>query len=79
MHQGEEVARGERMNSIRQVFNSKSADERDGVPSTAMEQRWAQLCHQAATESDPQKLISIVAEINLMVEQRGKQLMAQGK
>ncbi len=37
-------------------------------------QPWLQLCKQAASEQDPQRLIARVAEINRLLEAKGERL-----
>ena len=44
-------------------------------------ERWLQLCHQATTEHDPEKLFQLVHEINALLEEkqaRLNQLQAEG-
>ncbi len=35
-----------------------------------MEERWKKLCEQAAAETDPDRLMELVAEINDLLEER---------
>ncbi len=35
-----------------------------------MEERWKKLCEQAAAETDPDRLMELVAEINQLLEER---------
>jgi hypothetical protein len=39
-------------------------------------ERWMQLCEQAANEQDPEKLMKLVAEINLLLEAKQKRVQA---
>jgi hypothetical protein len=34
------------------------------------EERWKELCKQASTEHDPQKLLALIQEINRLLEER---------
>ncbi len=36
----------------------------------AMEERWRKLCEQAAAETDPDRLMELIAEINKLLEER---------
>ncbi len=38
------------------------------------EERWKQLCDQAAKEKDPNKLMELIAEINRLLEAREQRL-----
>ena len=38
------------------------------------EQRWKELCMQAAVEQDSDRLMSLITELNLLVEQRQNSL-----
>ncbi|MGH9503780.1 MAG: hypothetical protein ACRD20_13085 [Terriglobales bacterium] len=38
------------------------------------EQRWMQLCAQAAKEQDPQKLMELIVEINALLEAKERRL-----
>jgi hypothetical protein len=38
-------------------------------------ERWRELCEQAASEYDPQKLRELVVEINRLLEERQRQLL----
>ena len=40
-------------------------------------ERWFQLCEQAATEQDPQKLLELVKEINELLEAKERRLNQQ--
>ncbi len=37
-------------------------------------ERWMQLCEQAATEQDPEKLMALIAEINRLLEAKERRL-----
>jgi hypothetical protein len=37
-------------------------------------ERWLQLCEQAATEQDPEKLMALIAEINRLLEAKERRL-----
>ena len=37
-------------------------------------ERWLQLCEQAATEQDPEKLMELIAEINRLLEAKERRL-----
>ena len=39
-------------------------------------ERWMQLCEQAANEQDPEKLMKLIAEINLLLEAKQKRAQA---
>jgi hypothetical protein len=41
-------------------------------------ERWMQLCEQAANEQDPEKLMRLIAEINLLLEAKQKRVQAGG-
>jgi len=38
------------------------------------EERWKQLCAQAAQEQDPEKLVKLITEINRLLEAKRKRL-----
>jgi hypothetical protein len=40
------------------------------------EERWKELCKQAATEQDPHKLSGLVKEINSLLKEKGDRLKA---
>ena len=40
-------------------------------------ERWLQLCEQAATEQDPEKLMALIAEINRLLEAKERRLRAE--
>ncbi len=40
----------------------------------AKEERWKRLCEQAASETDPEKLVLLMREFDLMLEERQRQL-----
>ena len=42
------------------------------------EERWKELCKQAATEQDPHKLSELVTEINRLLKEREDRLKALG-
>jgi hypothetical protein len=42
-----------------------------------IEARWKELCTQAASERNPSELTRIVTELNLMLEQRERILIAE--
>ncbi|MGH9545017.1 MAG: hypothetical protein ACRD23_07355 [Terriglobales bacterium] len=37
-------------------------------------ERWMQLCEQAASEQDPEKLMALIAEINQLLEAKQRRL-----
>jgi hypothetical protein len=37
-------------------------------------ERWMQLCEQAATEQDPEKLMALIAEINRLLEAKERRV-----
>ena len=37
-------------------------------------ERWMQLCEQASTEQDPEKLMKLIAEINRLLEAKERRL-----
>jgi truncated hemoglobin YjbI len=37
-------------------------------------ERWLQLCEQAATEQDPEKLMALIAQINRLLEAKERRL-----
>jgi len=37
-------------------------------------QRWQELCEQAATEQDPERLMHLIREINVLLEAKEKRL-----
>lgn len=41
---------------------------------TAKEERWKKLCEQAAVEKDPERLVLLMREFDLMLEERQRQL-----
>ena len=43
------------------------------------EGRWKELCAQAATEQDPEKLMVLVEEINRLLERKAERLKATRK
>jgi hypothetical protein len=47
------------------------------VPTVENKERWMELCEQASTEQDPQKLSALVEEINRLLVQ--KEHRVQGK
>ena len=38
------------------------------------QERWQQLCAQAATEQDPQKLMDLITEINRLLQEKEQRL-----
>jgi len=40
----------------------------------ANKERWFELCEQAATEQDPQKLLELIREINRLLEEKQQRL-----
>ena len=40
---------------------------------------WQQLCQQAATEQDPEKLLDLVKRINFLLEQKEQRLLKSNK
>jgi hypothetical protein len=42
-----------------------------------VKEQWIQLCEQASVEQDPQKLITLVNEINRMLEEKEERLKRQ--
>jgi hypothetical protein len=51
-----------------------SADPREGgnCMQDDEEERWMNLCQQASTEQDPEKLLKLIAEINDLLESKEK-------
>jgi hypothetical protein len=42
-------------------------------------ERWFQLCQQAAVEQDPVKMLQLITEINDLLEEKEKRLLAERK
>jgi DNA-directed RNA polymerase specialized sigma subunit len=42
-------------------------------------ERWQELCHQAATEQDPKRLMELTAEIIRLLDEKEKRLLAKRK
>ncbi len=40
----------------------------------ATKERWQELCEQATTEQDPDKLLVLIAEINRLLEEKDQRL-----
>jgi len=45
-----------------------------GRPMQEQRERWMQLCEQAATEQDPEKLMALITEINRLLEAKERRL-----
>jgi hypothetical protein len=41
-----------------------------------MKERWQELCARATTEQDPQKLLELISEINEILQEKEKRLLA---
>jgi len=62
---------------VRPVERSIFRSENEGCMEGAAKERWLQLCELAAKEQDSAKLLSLVREINRLLEEKDQRLKAK--
>jgi len=55
-------------------WNALAEDARSQPMQGATKERWQELCEQATTEQDPDKLLVLIAEINRLLEEKDQRL-----